>query len=141
MNDVKENLISIENRLDKYNEDINYKKDTLEYVDKRLQTNQTIVDKLTNIVDDPEFEIKVKENEEFINEFNKQKKDQLEQLQNERERIEQAIIKLKNKIEELERLVKETEAEIEQRKEAQDILENGKLTKESLLEAAKNMKF
>lgn len=174
MSDVKENLISIENRLDKYKEDIIYNKETLEYVDKRLQTNQTIVDKLTNIVDDPEFEIKVKENEEFINEFNKQKKDQLEQLQNEKTRIEEAIVKLqesketmssqsiqarikenqdlidyslknkvtlKNKIDELERLVKQTEAEIEQRRAEQDILENGKLTKESLIEAAKNMKF
>jgi hypothetical protein len=174
MSEVRENLISIENKLDKYKEDITYNKDTLEYVNKRLQTNQTIIDKLTNIVDDPDFEIKVKENEEFINEFNKQKEQEILHLQNERERIEQAIVKLqeskelvslrsiqarikenqelidyslknkvtlKNKIEELQELVKQTEAEIEQRKAEQEILENGKLTKESLIEAAKNMKF
>lgn len=174
MSGVRENLISIENRLEKYKEEIVYNTDTLEYVNKRLETNQTIVEKLTNITDDPEFEIKVKENEEFINEFNKQKDQQILDLQNEMERIQGLLEKLKdskesfssqsiqsrikenqdlidyslknkvtlkNKIEELQGLVKQTEEEIEQRKAEQDILENGKLTKESLLEAAKNLKF
>jgi hypothetical protein len=174
MKNVRENLISIENRLQKYKEDIIYNNETLEYVNKRLETNQNIIEELTNIADDPDFETKIKENEEFINEFNKQKQQEISRLEAEREKIDASIVKLqklkettdthsiharikenqdlidyslknkitlKNKIQELQKLVKETEAEIEQRKKEEEILATGQLTKESLIEAAKHMKF
>ena len=170
MDQVQENLFSIENRFDKYTQDITYNKETLEYVNKRLQTNQTIITDLTKILSEPE----AKENEEFIKEFNLNKEQEISELKIEQERIASAIVKLQesthditlasiqckidenqilidyslknkvtliSKIEELEKLAKLTKIEIDQKKAEQEILENGKLTKDSLLEAAKHLKY